>query len=95
MTHSPDLPTLTFYARDGCHLCDEARADLQGVLEDRVKRGEPIARVHVVNIDAHPQLRERYNDVIPVMAVSGAELPLAMGRRTIGRFLDNALGRLA
>ena len=95
MNHSPDLPELTFYARDGCHLCDEARADLQAVLEERVMRGEPIARVHVVNIDTQPHMRERYNDVIPVLALRGAELPLAMGKRTIGRFLDQALGRLA
>lgn len=95
MTHSPDVPTLTFYARDGCHLCDEARADLQAALEERVKRGEPIARVHVIDIDTQPQLRERYNDLIPVMALSGKELPMAMGRRTIERFLGQALGRLA
>ena len=95
MTHSPDVPTLTFYARDGCHLCDEARADLQAVLEERVKRGDPIARVHVIDIDTQPLLRERYNDLIPVMALSGKELPLAMGRRTIERFLGQALGRLA
>jgi hypothetical protein len=95
MTHSAEIPTLILYGRDGCHLCDEARADLQAVLEDRVKRGEPIARVHVVNIDTQPALRERYNDLIPVMALPGAELPLAMGPRTIGHFLDKALGRLA
>jgi hypothetical protein len=95
MTQSPDLPELTFYARDGCHLCDEARADLQAVLEERVKRGEPIARVHVVDVDTLPMIRERYNDLIPVLLLRGAELPLAMGRRTIGRFLDQALGRLA
>ena len=95
MTQTADVPTLIFYARDGCHLCDEARADLQAVLEERVKRGEPIARVHVVNVDTQPALRERYNDVIPVMALPGAELPLAMGRRTINHFLDRALGRLA
>lgn len=95
MTHAVELPTLLFYARDECHLCDEARADLQAVLEERVKRGEPIARVRVINVDTQPALRERYNDVIPVMALPGAELPLAMGRRTIGRFLDKALGRLA
>ena len=95
MTHSPDLPTLIFYSRDGCHLCEEARADLQAVLEDRVKRGEPIARVSVVDIDANPLLRERYNDIVPIIAVNGAELPLAMGRRTIERFLTSALGILA
>jgi len=95
MTHAAEIPTLTFYARDGCHLCDEARADLQAVLEERVKRGEPIARVRVVNVDTQPALRERYNDLIPVMKLHGSELPLAMGRRTINRFLDQALGRLA
>jgi hypothetical protein len=95
MTQSPDLATLIFYSRDGCHLCEEARADLQAVLEDRVKRGDPIARVSVVDIDTNPLLRERYNDIVPIIAVNGAELPLAMGRRTIERFLKSALGVLA
>ena len=95
MTKSPALPTLIFYARDGCHLCEEARAELQSVLEDRVKRGEPIARVRVVDVDSSPELKSRYNDVIPVMALNGTELPLVMGRRAIERFLDRTLGRLA
>lgn len=95
MTHSPALPTLIFYARDGCHLCEEARAELQSVLEERVKRGEPIARVRYVDVDSSPELKSRYNDVIPVMALNGTELPLVMGRRTIERFLDRTLGRLA
>ena len=54
---------------------------------------EPIARVRVVNVDTQPALRERYNDVVPVMALHGAELPLAMGRRTIDRFLDTGSWR--
>jgi len=95
MTAVTEIPTLIFYARAGCHLCDEARDDLQAVLEERVKRGDPIARVRVINIDTEPLIRERYNDLIPVMIVGATELPLAMGRRTIGRFLDKALGRLA
>ena len=95
MDHSPDLPTLIFYARDGCHLCEEARAELQAVLEDRVKRGEPIARVRTIDIDADAELKARYNDFVPVLALNGQELPLAMGRQTIERFLDRALGILA
>jgi len=95
MTNSPDLPTLLLYARDGCHLCEEARADLQAALEDRVKRGEAIARVRVVDIDSDADLKARYNDLIPVFALNGSELPLVMGRRTIDRFLDHALGRVA
>jgi hypothetical protein len=95
MTYSPDVPTLILYARDGCHLCEEARAHLQSALEDRVKRGDPIARVRVVDIDADAELKRRYTDVIPVMRLNGTEIPLVMGRRTIDRFLDKTLGRLA
>jgi hypothetical protein len=94
MTDSPTLPTLLFYARDGCELCKEARNDLQAVLEERVKRGEPIARVRVVDIDADAELKSRYGGLIPVMTLNGRELPLASGQRSIGRFLDTALGRL-
>jgi len=95
MDHSPDVPTLILYARDGCHLCEEARAELQAVLEERVKRGEPIARVRTIDIDTYSELKARYNDFVPVLALNGHELPLVMGRRTIERFLDQTLGILA
>ena len=94
MTDSPTLPTLLFYARDGCDLCQEARADLQAVLEDRVKRGEPIARVRVVDVDTDAELKGRYGDLLPVMALQGREISLVMGQRTISRFLDTVLGRI-
>ena len=95
MTLSPALPTLEFYTRDGCHLCEEARADLQAVLEQRVKHGDPIARVRAVDIDADPELKRRYADLIPVIVLDGKELTLVMGRRTIETFLDRVLGRAA
>ena len=95
MSPSPDLPTLILYERDGCHLCDEAAADLQAVLEDRVKHGESIARVRTIDIDTDPELKSRYNDIIPVMTLNGHEIPLVMGRRTIERFLDATLDRMA
>ncbi len=94
MTDSPTLPTLLFYARDGCELCDEARADLQAVLEERVRRGEPVARVRVVDIEEDAELKQRFGGLIPVMALNGIELNLAMGQRAIGQFIDAALGRL-
>ena len=94
MDVSPTLATLEFYARDGCQLCDEARADLQAVLEERVRRGDPIARVRVVDVDADEELKRRYGGLIPVMAIDGNELTLVMGRRPIERFLDRTLGRL-
>ena len=95
MSHSPTLPTLDFYSRDGCHLCEEARADLQAVLEARVRHGDPIARVRVVDIDTDPELKRRFGDLIPVLALDGDLLNLAMGQRAIAAFLDRVLGRLA
>lgn len=95
MDHSPSLPTLILYTRAGCHLCDEARTDLQAVLENRVKRGEPIARVRTVDIDATSELRARLNDLVPVLAMGNSELPMVMGQRTIEHFLDRTLGRSA
>ena len=95
MSHSPTLPTLLFYARDGCELCAEARDSLQAALEARVLRGDPIARVREVDIATDPELAARYGDLIPVLSMNGNELPLAMGRRAIDAFLDRSLPRLA
>jgi len=87
--------TLLFYTRDGCELCAESRDSLQAALEARVMRGDPIARVREVDIDADPELTARYGDLIPVIELNGQELPLAMGRRAIDGFLDRVLPRLA
>jgi hypothetical protein len=95
MSLSPTLPTLDFYTRDGCQLCDEARTDLQAVLEDRVRRGDPIARVREVHLSDQPEFESRYGALIPVLALGGQELTLVMSQRAIDRFLDRVLGRLA
>ena len=89
------MRTLLFYTRDGCELCAESRDSLQAALEARVMRGDPIARVREVDIDADPELTARYGDLIPVIELNGQELPLAMGRRAIDGFLDRVLPRLA
>jgi hypothetical protein len=91
---SPILPTVLLYARDGCHLCEETSAHLQAALEARVLRGDSIARVRQVDIDADSELNARYGDLIPVLALNGVELPLAMGRRAIDAFLNRVLPRL-
>ena len=89
------MQTITFYTRDGCELCAEARDVLQAALEARVIRGDKIARVRDVNIAADPELTARYGDLIPVLEMNGSELPLAMGRRAIDAFLDRVMPRLA
>ena len=60
--------TVTLYGRDGCHLCDEARAALE-----RVRATHPFA-LEEVDIEADDALFLRYLERIPVIALDGAEL---------------------
>lgn len=50
MTSPGPLPTLRFYERAGCELCDEARQALQAVLEERVIAGAVVPKVHPIDV---------------------------------------------
>jgi glutaredoxin len=52
---------VVLYTRDGCHLCEEAREVLSefGI--------SPTS----VNIDADPNLRERFDTSVPVVEIDG------------------------
>ena len=95
MSLSSPTATLNFYRRDGCELCDEARDALQVVLEDRVRRGEPVPRVREINLSRQPELEADYGARVPVLAVGSQELALATSTRQISSFLDRVLGLLA
>jgi hypothetical protein len=56
---------LVLYERDGCHLCDEARALLDGVIGP-----ESYDRV---DIDADDGLVLRYGFRLPVIALDGVD----------------------
>lgn len=88
-------PMLDFFRRRDCAVCDEARLALQQVLEDRVKRGDPVPAVRYVDVDGQEDLRQRFGALVPVLVLHDRELPLAGGYRQIARFLDGAMGRLA
>jgi len=57
------MPSATLYTRQGCHLCDDALAVLQ-------RHG---VSPRLVDIDADPALRERYNECVPVVEINGKE----------------------
>lgn len=61
------LPTVTVYTRRGCTLCAKAERTVAEVAGER-------AAVEVVDIDARPDLTERYTVRVPVVAVDGVEL---------------------
>jgi glutaredoxin len=52
---------VVLYTRIGCHLCDDAQALL-------VKHG---LQPQLVDIDADPALRERFNYCVPVVEIDG------------------------
>lgn len=56
-------PIATLYTRQGCCLCDDARKLL-------VEHG---FEVRAVDVDADPELRERYNHCVPVVEIDGKE----------------------
>ena len=59
------LPEVVLYTRAGCHLCDEAKEQIRRVLAQA-----PFA-FHEVDIDLDPELRERYNEKVPVVFING------------------------
>jgi hypothetical protein len=56
---------VTLIGKPGCHLCEQARAVIAGVVESLDVPFEE------VDVSAFPELRERYWDQIPVTLVGG------------------------
>lgn len=54
---------ITLYTREGCHLCDEAKAIIAPMLSQFG------AKLREVDIDDDPVLRDRYTDDVPVIFV--------------------------
>jgi glutaredoxin len=61
-------PEVVLYGRDGCCLCDDARAILE-----RVRARRPFALVER-DIDADETLLRAYLERIPVVAIDGVEV---------------------
>ncbi len=82
---SSDL-ILTLYTRPGCHLCDDARAQLERELAGRPDLRDRVSIVEV-DIDSDDRLLARYAETIPVLAAGDRELPLAMRPGAVAAFL--------
>jgi glutaredoxin len=55
------LPTVVLYTREGCHLCDDARQELE-------RHG---IAPQCIDIDADSSLRERFDTCVPVVEIDG------------------------
>lgn len=58
-------PTLLLYTRRGCCLCEG--------LEERLRQLDPAPALQTLDIDADPELRARYDLLVPVLALLTAE----------------------
>ena len=56
---------VTVYTRSGCHLCDEAKQVVESV------RRRAAFDYEELDIDSDPQLRQLYNEEVPVIAIDG------------------------
>jgi glutaredoxin len=59
------MPKVTLYTRAGCHLCDDAKRVLHAA---RRRSGFELEEI---DIDQRPDLRELYNDEVPVVTIDG------------------------
>ncbi len=84
-------PQLVLYARPGCHLCEEARSFIVGLLARRAERGLPSAAIVDRDIAADPELERAFLVEIPVLELAGRRLMLATSRARIERFVAEAL----
>ncbi len=72
------------YSREGCHLCD--------VVKETLKRlaGEADFRWLEIDIDSDPELKQKFNDEVPVVFIDGRK---AFKYRMDGREFLRALAR--
>ena len=88
----PPLPDLILYRRAECGLCDDARAMVDALLEDRSRRGLPNPAVEERDIDSDDDWQRAYFDRVPVIELGEARLEtvtsLAKLRRLLAEQLD-------
>jgi hypothetical protein len=58
---------VTVYGRPGCHLCDDAVAEIERLLD-----GTPSVILEVIDIEGDDALMLRYLERIPVVEVDGS-----------------------
>ena len=75
---------LTLYSKPGCHLCEQAEAEL-GRLAARYPH-----RLQTIDITQDPLLLERYGERIPVLVVGGREYPAPLSAAVLERALRSA-----
>jgi hypothetical protein len=86
------LPDLVLWRVDGCHLCEDATALVEQLLEQRAAGGQATPRLLVRWIAEDPAVERELFEQVPVLEVDGRRLPLAIRLAAVRSFLDEAYG---
>ena len=62
------MSEVVLYGKAGCHLCAQARAEIESV------RARRPFRLREIDVSLDPVLHARYGERIPVVAVGGEEV---------------------
>ena len=76
---------VTLYARPGCHMCEQAEAELA-----RFRRQYPHT-LTIIDISTDANLGARYGELIPVLVVQQREYAAPLWPETIERALRTAM----
>ena len=86
------LPDLVLWRVDGCHLCEDATAIVEQLLEQRAAAGRATPRLVVRRIAEDPIVERALFEQVPVLEVEGRRLALAVRLDSIRAFLDATYG---
>jgi Glutaredoxin-like domain (DUF836) len=85
------LPDLILYGRPDCGLCDEARALIGALLDERRRSGLPTPALIERDIDTDPVWQHAYLATIPVVELGDRRIDLATSAARLRRLLADAL----
>jgi glutaredoxin len=63
--YNPPMHDVVVYSRKGCHLCEIVKETLAQI------QGQADFQWREVDIDADPELRQKYNEEVPVVFIDG------------------------
>ena len=76
------MTRVTLYGKAGCHLCEDAKAEIAAAREDHD------FDLTEVDVSLDPVLHRRYGERIPVIEVNGDEaFELGVDRAALSRYL--------
>jgi glutaredoxin len=84
---------VSLYTRSGCHLCEDAETELRRLVERFARPAGNQIELRLIDVDrGDPQLREQYDERVPVLVIGdreyGAPLPPALLERALRTALD-------